>query len=159
MQAFIEEALQSQDRIGWGGAIKGFLSTSWTSLANLDMTDTNKVDATQGKKRIRQCVKAIGEHTHSIWLARNQMLHAKEDEGLTSIRSTEAAEIRHYHSQPHLLKPGDQHYCTRSLEKLLNGSASTRRRWLRRVKQSSAELTKDGTRQALITTYFPSMQS
>ena len=159
MQAFIEEALQSQDRIGWGGAIKGFLSKSWTSLANLDMTDTNKVDATQGKKRIRQCVKAIGEHTHRIWLARNQMLHAKEDEGLTSIRSTEAAEIRHYHSQPHLLKPGDQHYCTRSLEKLLNGSASTRRRWLRRVKQSSAELTKDGTRQALITTYFPSMQS
>jgi hypothetical protein len=31
---------------------------------------------------------------------------------------------------------------------------STRRRWLRKVKKSSAELTKDGTRQSLITTFF-----
>ncbi len=32
-----------------------------------------------------------------------------------------------------------------NLSKLLSGPTSTRRRWLRKVKQSSAELTKDGT--------------
>ena len=36
----------------------------------------------------------------------------------------------------------------------LSGPPSTRRRWLRKVKQSSTELTKDGTRQSLITSFF-----
>ena len=69
--------------------------------------------------------------------------------------SAEALEIQYYHSRPYLLRHGDQHNCHRSLSKLLSGPPSTRRQWLRKVKQSSAELTKDGTtRQLLITTFF-----
>jgi hypothetical protein len=58
------------------------------------------------------------------------------------------------HSRPHLLRTGDQHYCHRPLSKILAGAPATRRRWLRKVKQSTAELTKDGTRQTLLTNFF-----
>jgi hypothetical protein len=45
------------------------------------------------------------------------------------------------------------------LEKLLAGSASTRRRWLRMVKQSIAAYERDGSRQTLLTSFYPRHQS
>ena len=47
-------------------------------------------------------------------------------------------------------------YCTRPLSKILAGSPATRRRFFRKLKQSSAELTKDGTIQARIKSFFRS---
>jgi hypothetical protein len=51
------------------------------------------------------------------------MLHDTKDVIARVIKSTEAAEIRHYHSQPHLMPTGDQHYCDRPLVKLLRSMA------------------------------------
>ena len=85
---------------------------------------------------------------------RNSVLHSDSESVLADIRSKEIAEIKHYHSRPQLLLAADQHYCERSLSRLLSASSSTRRRWLKIVKRSSAELTKDGTRQARITNFF-----
>lgn len=47
-------------------------------------------------------------------------------------------------------------YCSRPLPSILAGTATNRRRWLLKVKQSSAELTKDGTRQTLVTIFLSS---
>jgi hypothetical protein len=60
----------------------------------------------------------------------------KADADASNICNTEIAEIRHYHSLPHLLPLCNQHYCSRFL-KLLSGSASNRRRLLRIVTQKS----------------------
>ena len=105
---------------------------------------------------MKQIITAVGDHTRRLWLARNSVLHAKDDDQLAAIRTSEFAEIEYYHSNPHLLRMGDQHYCRRSLTKLLSSAPGTRRRWLRKVKRSTAELTKDGTRQTLITIFFQS---
>ena len=97
---------------------------------------------------------ALSSHIRRLWLSRNEVLHSTTDDAMATIRSAETVEIMHYHSHPHLLRTGDQHYYRRSLSKLLAGTPATRRRWLRKVKQSSAELTKDGTSQTLLTNFF-----
>ena len=97
---------------------------------------------------------ALSSHIRRLWLSRNDVLHSTADATMATIRSAETVEIMHYHSHPHLLHTGNQHYCRRSLSKLLAGTPATRRRWLRKVKQSSDKLNKDGTSQTLLTTFF-----
>ncbi|KAI2498643.1 hypothetical protein MHU86_15820 [Fragilaria crotonensis] len=149
----ITSALSSQQQIGWNSAVKGFLAREWSELALLDM-HTPRCDPRAGNNRMQRIISALCQHTRRLWIARNGCLHDSTSSNHLS-STAEAIEIEYYHSRPHLLRIGDQHYCQRSLSKLLEGPSATRRRWLRKVKQSSAELTKDGTsRQSLITSFF-----
>lgn len=149
----IASALLSQQRISWTSAIKGYLAREWSDIAQLDMYQPTR-DVRKGEARMRTIISALCQHVRRLWIARNGCLHEATDTFHPS-PSAEAIEITYYHSRPHLLRHGDQHYCQRSLSKLLSGPASTRRRWLRKVKQSSADITKDGTvRQSLITSFF-----
>ena len=142
---------------GWDKAFKGFLSRKRAALAQHGMHDQSR-DRRSGDTRIRCILRGIHAHTRRLWLARNSVLHSENDTILADIRSKEIAEIKYYHSRPHLLFAADQHYCECSLSRLISASSSTRRRWLKNVKRSSAELTKDGTRQARITNFFAPIQ-
>jgi hypothetical protein len=96
------------------------------------------------------------EFTYATWIARNGNLHQTDDEALENIRSTELAEIRHYHANPNLLLAPDRHYCSRPIDRLVSGSAATRRRWLARVKKSVANHTLDRSWQTRIDSFFVS---
>ena len=121
-------------------------------MAQLDMHGQTR-DVRKGETCMRQILTALTQHARRLWVARISCLHDSSD-APNLPPSAETVEIQYYHSRPHLLRLGDQHYCQRSLSKILSGPPATRRRCLRKVKQSSAELTKDGTRQSLITSFF-----
>ena len=153
-QDMIREAMATQNLIGCPHSMKGYLAKQWGTLAQHHMDHTGR-DHIKGAKRMKQIVCALSSHLQRLWLSRNEVLHSPSaDQTLDSIRSAESAEILYYHSRPHLLRTGDQHYCNRPLSVILAAKPATRRRWLRKVKQSSAELTKDGTHQTLLTNYF-----
>jgi hypothetical protein len=149
----IVSAIAGQQQIGWSNSLKGYFSKQWSIMSQYDM-HRNTRDKIMGDLRMKQIHSALSSHIRRLWLSRNEVLHATDDVSLAKTRSTETVEIMHYHSKPHLLRTGDQHYCRRSLSKLLSSTPATRRRWLRKVKQSSAELTKDGTTQTLLTNFF-----
>jgi hypothetical protein len=150
----IRDAMESQTNIGWEEALSGFLSTKWARLACCDMYNPDVLDKGAGNHRMRECITAIYNHARRLWMARNEVLHSTDDEHQQSIRSVEIAEIKDMFSKPHLLRAGDRHYCERSMDKLIEGSASTRRKWLRRVRKSIAEQKRDGGIQSQITSYF-----
>ena len=152
-QPLLSRALEEQSQIGWEFALKGYLSNTWSLIAQQGM-DSPSHDLRNGEKRIRSILTSIYSHTRRIWLSRNSVLHSHNDSTLADIRSQEIAEIKFYHSRPELLLSADQHLCQRSLSRLLSGSSSTRRRWLSMVKRSSIDMTKDGTRQSRITSFF-----
>ena len=133
MLPLIETALSSQDRIGWHQALKGFLSRNWTELASMDLHNPARRSESLGTRRMAQLVQTFYLFSQTIWSARNEVLHSTDSETLSTIRSSELAEIRHYLQHPMLLSSADRHLCEWSLEKLTRSSASTRRRWLTRV--------------------------
>ena len=143
LRGYIETARRDQRRIGWSMAAHGFLSKSWTHLACQDMHIPDRLEVQAGHNRIRSIIAALYGHSSRIWLARNEVLHSNNESILRGIRSTEVAEIKALYQKPHLLRAGDRHYCQRSLDRLLSGSAATRRRWLRRVRRSLEEHRKD----------------
>ncbi|KAI2502424.1 hypothetical protein MHU86_12000 [Fragilaria crotonensis] len=155
--SLIESALSSQQDIRWNSAIKGYFSRDWADMVQLEM-HANIRDSRKGARhRMKQIISALCAHVRRLWLAQNGCLHNATD-AETQSHSTQAIEIQYYHSRPqHLLRQGDQLYCQRPLSKLLSGPPSPRRRWLRKVKQSSAELTKDGTGNQSLITFFSAM--
>jgi hypothetical protein len=149
------EVLNAQQSIGWGNLLKGYLAKQWSLMSQYEMFRDVR-DQHKGEARMMQIMVAITSHVRRLWLSRNSVLHSNTTTMEVNF-SAEVAEIQYYHSRPHLLRTGDQHYCARPLSKILASSPSTRRWWLRKVKQSSADLTKDGTTQTLISTYFSSI--
>jgi len=69
--------------------------------------------------------------------------------------SIDDLEISQYHKEAELLLAEDRFYCEQSLHKLLNGSQSTKRRWLHRVKLSRARKVHQDNIQPRITQFFP----
>jgi hypothetical protein len=130
----LRDAIQSQACIGWGNALKGFSSKSWREIASQDSHNPTRLDSMQGEFRLRSIIDATHKFTRSIWLSRNSAFHDTAEVEIRSNCDTEIAEIKHYHSMPHLFPLHDQHYCSRSLEILISGPTLTRRRWLRVVK-------------------------
>ncbi|KAI2494260.1 hypothetical protein MHU86_20278 [Fragilaria crotonensis] len=154
LHPIINSALQSQTKIGWDLLLKGYFSTHWRTLASMDMYNPTSFDNTKGEAMMLNIMTAIADHFSRLWAARNEVLHAKHDNALRDSRSAEISEVRHYFSRPHLLRFDDRHYCEGSLEALLNGKSSTRRRWLRQVKKSIELQEAQSSRQSLITSYF-----
>jgi hypothetical protein len=85
----LHAALQSQARIGWGNALKGFLSKSWRKMANLDFHNPKRLDSATGESRLRSIIAATHEFTRSIWLSRNSALHGKANDEARSTCNTE----------------------------------------------------------------------
>ena len=78
---------------------------------------------------MRSIIQSVHQFTtQQTWKSRKSALHATDDTTATQIRSSEAAEIRHYHANPSLLMFSNRHLCSRSLHRLISGSASTCRR-------------------------------
>jgi hypothetical protein len=159
LQEHTQNAILSQERIGWDNCLKGFLSLEWSSLANFDMLSPSKNEHGKGAHRIRTIITALYTFTRTIWLARNKVLHEVDElTATTTAKTAEQIEISYYHTRPHLLRFDDRHLCDRNLNQLLTGSSSTRRRWLRLVKSSVQTHAIDGKRQTTIQSFFPSVQ-
>ena len=155
MITILQDALDEQHRIGWINAIRGFLSKKWKLLASTHMDNKNAPANTQdGTRRIGTIIQRIEAFVKTKWEGRNNALHKHSHDEVEKFRTLEAAEIRHFHTQPHLLPVGDQHYCNGPLVKLLRSRPAYRRRWLRRVRKARANMIQDQCRQATITTYF-----
>ena len=135
-------------------ATKGFFSNLWSPLATRDMYHPTKTDEQKGSIRMQQVIQATYAHNVRIWRSRNDALHSSTTPQLADIRSAEFAEIQQIHGEPNSLCLADRHMCEGSLERLLGGSATTRRRWLRRVKRSIVRHQREGKTQTRITQFF-----
>ena len=155
MMEGLYEAIQEQNEIGWMNLFRGYFSTKWRQLAS---THTTNPDAAQqnedGRRRMGTVLQRVQSYIRTMWTGRNDVLHKSDKYDATKFSSLEAAEIRHYFHQPHLLSVQDRHYCQGQVLHILSGRPAYRRRWLMRVRKARAAYLKDKVRQAQITTYF-----
>ena len=161
MQVILAKAIIEQSAIGWANLLRGYLSSQWKTLAsshmlNSEMAASNKTD---GCRRLGTVLQRIQGFLNQLWQGRNDVLHKHDTGNERKFQSIEAAEIRHFYTQPHLLPARDQHYCDCSLLQLLRSRPAHRRRWLMRVRRARAELLSDQHRQVQITSYFTRQKS
>jgi hypothetical protein len=134
----VQQAISEQTAIGWSYAIRGFIGKTWLKLASCTYnSDSGEVfHRHDGIFRIQQAIKAMYHLTTEIWVGRNDVLHSIKQTDRKRQQNLVDATITSYHEDPDLLLHDDKHYCDTSLARLLRSSASNKRRWLHRVKQS-----------------------
>ena len=160
MMDTLQEAITEQNSIGWMNLLRGFFSAKWRHLASSHMSnpDPRAVQPAEGRRRMGNVLQRVQGFIQQLWIGRNEALHKHDKFDEEKFLSLEAAEIRHYFTQPHLLPVQDQHYCQGQVLTILRGRPSYRRRWLMRVRRARAALLNDQLRQARITTYFPRLR-
>ena len=136
----VQQAIADQTAIGWLQATRGFLAKTWMSVASLSYDAKKVVPRPDGGHRIRQIlIKALHHLTTALWAGRNSALHDSDKPQSTTIPSLVDAKIMQYHCEPELILTDDSFYCEQSLHRLLSSSASIKRRWLQRVKNSTSD--------------------
>lgn len=155
LQDRIRKALNEQERIGWNNAIKGYLSVEWRLLADLSPYGST-CDEQEGKgfRVLTTILNHFQQTTQRLWKARNHVLHTSTEERLRCIRDAQTVEIRAMYANPESVQAGDRHYCERSLESILKKSTATRRRWIRYMRLSRDRMSKEGSRQLLMTQFY-----
>ncbi len=133
----VQQAIAAdQTAIGWLQATRGFLAKTWMSVASLSYHAKKVVPRPDGEHRLRQVIKALHQLTTALWAGRNLAPHDLDKPQSITIPSLVDAEIMQYHREPELILTDDSFYCEQSLHRLLSSSASSKRRWLQRVKKS-----------------------
>ena len=154
MHSAITIALTDQGRIGWLSCLKGFLSSTWTRVATMSMTDSTTVHSDTGTQRLRLIITSLHQLTRSLWLERNESMHQTSNRATLKLTRVEDLEIQHYHERPETLAPGDRHYCERSLPSLLKATPANRRRWLRQVKKARHRRQHELRSQSILPQFF-----
>jgi hypothetical protein len=150
----LRSAVSSQEEIGWGTALRGYMSIEWRQVASCDMGGNPATNEGQGMQRMRAIHKAMHNLTQTLWRSRNQALHGSQEVEMRNIRQAELTEIIEYHQNPDLVPAGDRHYCAQTVDSLLRRAPSTRRRWLRHMRLARLRFKTDGKNQRMITNYF-----
>lgn len=78
MHEAIQQALKKQSLIRWEPTVKGFLTSTWHSLASLHMDFTFSVNWVLGTHHMRAILKALHPLTSFLLKARNKVIHNKD---------------------------------------------------------------------------------
>jgi hypothetical protein len=65
-QETISQAINDQSQIGFPHILRGFLATSWQTLASVHVNDSTKTENSKGQHRIRQALHSIHEFTREV---------------------------------------------------------------------------------------------
>jgi hypothetical protein len=78
----VQEAFDKQIEIGWGQALRGRLSMKWRTamVRYYQEVDEHCREAFQmGEKWMVNTIKALWEHSCSLWTSRNEFVHGKDE--------------------------------------------------------------------------------
>jgi len=154
----VQLAINDQSAIGWDHALRGFLSITWTKLANCSYDASGIIHSNHDQdngRRLQRTLHALYQLTTNIWHGRNEALHATHTSTTRECQNVIDIEITRLHSEPELLHQDDKFYCDQSLRRILQSGGSTKRRWLLRVKKSRERKALSLKHQPRITSYFP----
>lgn len=158
----VNQAIMEQTSIGWIHALRGYISKTWSIVASSSYPNprAQKGITPEGGHRIQQVLRAIHRVITDIWCGRNDMLHERQaEQEAATLKHVVDTEISRFHCEPDLMLTEDIHYCEQSLQRLLRSSASTKRRWLYRVKLSRQKKAEMTSRQPRITKFLKTDQS
>ena len=151
----VDIAMASQHQIGWLHFFRGFVSVEWGNVyASPDILQPTD-RRTQSAKLHKDLIMAVQDYAIAIWQSRNDVLHEAGSDSLAIVHASLNHSISQLYSLQFTFSPILQSYFTLSLEDQLRRSPRQRKRWLRLARLATSHASATGTRQQLLSTYFP----
>ena len=155
--AALDRAILSQSSIGWTNLFRGFVSNAWGFIYYED-DDECPLQAESSPKALNHLalvVRALQDYSLAIWKSRNVVLHENSVQSLEIVHADLNQAISRLYDLKASYSPILQSYFTIPLPDRLLRPLCHKQRWLRLATLASSHSTSKGSRQQLVSTYFP----
>ena len=151
----VQLALTSQTAIGWTHFFHGFVSHYWGCIYTDDDATSLENRLIHANSYLSKITRAVQDYSLALWTARNAVLH----EHASSTQLIVNAELNHaisqLYAQQSVFSPVLQSYFRTPLDKFLKRPVRYRQRWLRLATLATLHSSSSGSREQLLSTYFP----
>ena len=152
----VSAALQSQTEIGWEHLFRGFVGSDWDGIYAPDDPATLEDQHTLAIPRLATTIRALQDNSLALWSGRNTILHEHSIHCMAITSSQLNHNITHQMYNVSIsLSEHLRSYFRLPLEARLRQSPRQRQRWLRLVHLASSHASSAGSRQQLISLFFP----
>ncbi|KAI2502698.1 hypothetical protein MHU86_11755 [Fragilaria crotonensis] len=157
LQTSINRAVQSQTDIGWLNLFRGIISAEWGNVTTEDSSSpmSRGVHSTAAVHHLAGTIRALQDYSIAIWKSRNEVLHQNAELSNDILRAQLHHEITTMYSLQNTFSPILQSYFAKPLEDQLLCQMRQKQRWLRLVRLATSHATSKGSRQQVMSSYFP----
>ena len=155
-ESALETAISSQAAIGWTNLFRGFVSSAWGFIYKAE--DNCPVSADNHSKAINHLalvIRALQDYSLAIWKSRNEVLHENSAQSCVIVHAKLHQDISRLYSLQASYSPILQSYFALPLQDRLLRPLRHKQRWLRLATLATSHFSSQGSRQQLVTTYFP----
>ena len=155
----VEAAIQSQTQIGWDHLFRGFVSSAWGQVHAQDASILSEDRRSLVIPRLAIIIRALQDYSLALWTGRNMILHEHSVHSQSIVHSTLNYEITQIYNLRDSLSDHLRSYFSLPLDARLRQSPRQKQRWLRLVRLASSHASSTGSRQQLISLYFPYVET
>jgi hypothetical protein len=149
-------AVATQHRIGWTNFFRGFLSIKWGFICSLHDSTVSPADQRQRAViYVAKVIRAIQDYSLALWHSRNAILHGNSPSSRAILEATVNQNIIQLYELQSTFSSVIRSYFSLPLEERLKRPYRTKQRWLQLARLASSHATSRGSKQRVISTYFP----
>ena len=155
-QHAIDRAVARQTTIGWINMFRGFISLEWGHIYSLtDYSTSWETRQSQSTHQLALVICALQDYSLAIWKSRNDVLHENSELSRSILQDKLHHDITTLYALGPTYSPIIQSYFSISLEDRLKRPLRHKQRWLRLAYLATSHATSKGSRQQVMSTYFP----
>jgi hypothetical protein len=155
-QRDIDRAVHSQSAIGWPHLLRGLISAKWGLIVDSnDLSSSTTVPSPTTTHHLALAIRALQDYSLAIWTSRNDALHNNEELSRDILHAELHHDIQAMYAFRDTFSPILQSYFSLPIEARLLRPLRQKQRWLRLVRLATSHSTMRGSRQQVLSRYFP----
>jgi hypothetical protein len=154
LQRAVDQAVTSQNRIGWIHLFRGVISSDWGFIISDDDTSMSlQMRRSEAKLHLSSIILTLQNYSLGIWAGRNNMLHSNSVIPISIREAQVNSEIAALYAIHHTFTTRVQFYFRQPLDDLIRAPYRTRQRWLIITKLATAQQHQPSRGQSQLTSY------
>ena len=155
-QLAIDRAVQSQSAIGWLNLFRGLVSSKWGLVVAITDSSYAREECTpQAINHLAVVIRSLQDYSLAIWKSRNDTLHQNAEQSSAILHAQLHHDITCMYALRDTFSPILQSYFSMPLEDNLLRSSRQKQRWIRLARLATSHATSKGSRQQVMSSYFP----
>jgi hypothetical protein len=156
-QLAIDNAIQSQSAIGWPQLFRGFISVKWGLVTDLHHASSISRSGLSHPtiNHLTLVIRALQDYSLAIWKSRNEALHKHSESSNAILQGQVHHEITMMYTLSATFSPIIQSYFSIPLDDRILQPLRQKQRWLRLVRLATSHASARGSRQQVMSSYFP----
>lgn len=151
----LRRALASQSLLGWTNFFRSFLCLEWGYIVILPDSLSTSARKVAAVNSVASTIRAVQDYSLALWKSRNDLLHSNTIPSRVTLEASLDHDITSLYGLRTSFSPVIQSYFHIPLPERLKRSLRHKQRWLQLTRLATSHSSARGSKQQVISTYFP----